>query len=196
MKRKLCLLLIISIFLVGCESKNKTDIKTQLTNTEFVDELITEKVYYHNVAEYDKDKETGITHLFDKDKKLWIEYTGIVDLGIDLTKVNVTFKGDDMHIFVPKATIFDYNILSNGSNTYKIYNLENGLFDNNKLNTNDSEIALKTAQEEMKKGVYKNRQLLIRAQIRSKKLIERYLLMKNNLTKIEYNIIWDLEPYD
>ena len=53
--------------------------------------MVTLETYYHNVAEVEKEAGSGITHWFEKDRKLWIEYTGIVKIGIDIYISNLLF---------------------------------------------------------------------------------------------------------
>lgn len=173
--------------------KSEVDIKTSVANIDLTGNLIVEKVYYHNVAEYHKQKKDGILNVFDKDKELWVEYTGTVELGIDLTKVKVTLEENKVHVFIPKAKIFKLDIIQNGEQTYKIYDSDKGLLDGNDLTMEDSTKAIDTAQKEMKSNVSKDTQLLRTAQIRSKNLIEERVKQMIDLNESEYDIIWDLE---
>lgn len=194
MKKIYFSIIICSIFiLTGC---GKTDIKKlekNLSNMELTGDLIVQKVYYHNVADYKKDAQSGLLHIFDKDRDLWVEYTGTVELGIDLTKVKVETKGNKINVFIPKTKILTPNIEQKGKNSFKFYDSKDGLLNGNELTMVDSTKAVKAAQDEMLKAVKKDTQLLRTAQIRAKNLIEERIAIFSEIDDSEYTIEWTYE---
>ena len=65
--------------LFGCGSQKQ---KPDFSSIKSVCELSTLKCYYHNVATYEKNAH-GLLKVFGSGyKKIWIEYSGIVNLGI------------------------------------------------------------------------------------------------------------------
>ena len=83
MKRKNIVILIVLLLLVitGCGNKNP-DVKPSLSQVRNISDLATVKAYYHNVAKVEKKKGQGLTHLFEVDRKYWIEYTGVVKIDL------------------------------------------------------------------------------------------------------------------
>ena len=73
--------------LFGCGSQKQ---KPDFSSIKSVCELSTLKCYYHNVATYEKNAH-GLLKVFGSGyKKIWIEYSGIVNLGIDINKVDIS----------------------------------------------------------------------------------------------------------
>lgn len=58
-------------------------------------ELSVMDCYYHNVAKFNKEKVQGILW-WQKDRRFWIEYDGIVKLGIDASQVQIEGEGDHL----------------------------------------------------------------------------------------------------
>lgn len=195
MKKKinLSIILISILILTGCSNDKLSDLEKNLSNIELTGDLVVQKVYYHNVAEYTKEKDDGILHIFDTDRELWVEYTGTVELGIDLTKVKIETKGNKIEVFIPKTKILTPSIEQKASDSFKIYDSKDGLLNSNNLTMTDSTKAVKEAQEEMLDTVKKDTQLLRTAQLRSKNLIEERISIFSEIDESEYVINWTYE---
>ena len=111
MRTKIFLIIIIltllsSIGIIFLINNNKTVNKTpDISQVKAICDLATLETYYHNVAKYNKPAQSGINHLFEKDRKLWIEYTGTAKIGIDMSKVDMQIDGNDITVKLPKAKI-------------------------------------------------------------------------------------------
>ena len=82
----LAAVLMTAFLLCGCSRSAKEEIS--LAKAQNVAELATMKAYYHNVAELSKEKNKSWFNIIDVGyKKMWIEYTGTVELGIDVNKL-------------------------------------------------------------------------------------------------------------
>ena len=104
--KKIVIILILTAFcLTGCSFGSVNDLKDNMKKMELTGNLVTYKAYYHTVIEYDKEKGSGLTHLFEKDRKMFIEYTATVKLGIDMTKVKIDVDNDEINVFIPKAIV-------------------------------------------------------------------------------------------
>lgn len=68
-------------------------------------ELATLECYYHNVAASTKEKGKGISHIGEKDREFWIEYSGVAKLGVNMSKVDMEVNGKDIVITIPKAEL-------------------------------------------------------------------------------------------
>ena len=76
-------------------------------------ELATLECYYHNVAISTKEKGQGLSHIGEKDREFWIEYSGVAKLGINMAKVSMEIQNKDIVITIPKAQLLglsDYTI--------------------------------------------------------------------------------------
>lgn len=73
-----------SFALVGCSSQEQKS--ADFSGVQSVAELATLKCYYHNVAKAEQDG-----GLFDIGyKKVWVEYDGIVEVGVDVSQVTIS----------------------------------------------------------------------------------------------------------
>ena len=115
------ILCVMSLFLVACTNKNdKTKVKMEetqemetaavlepdLAQIRSICDLATLECYYHNVAKSTKEKGSGLAHLGEKERKFWIEYTGVVKIGIEMSDVKMDVNGTSVQITIPRAKIF------------------------------------------------------------------------------------------
>ncbi len=193
-KFKITLLALILLFgFTGCGKNKQVDLNDEVTKIQTMGELVTMEAYFHNVAKLEKDKDKGIKSLLQKERKLWIDYTGIVKLGVDMTRVKISVKGNNqIDVFIPKAKIIgEPDIDDKEFNTNSFIESEDGLI-SNKLTMEDSRDAMALAQEEIIKKVNSDTNLLKKAQLRAKNLVEEYI---NDFEGSDNNYIfnWDYE---
>ena len=85
----IALILISSFVLCGCGKESKAEI--ELSKAQRIAELATLKAYYHDVIKVEKDKSGAIFGLGDIGyKKMWVEYTGIVSMAVDVSKITIS----------------------------------------------------------------------------------------------------------
>lgn len=107
--RMLAVLAASGVCLTGCAEKKK---EADFSGINSVCELATLKCYYHNVAK-GETKASGLLKWFGTGyKKIWTEYSGIVELGIDVNKVSVSSPGADgvVKITIPDAEILNVDL--------------------------------------------------------------------------------------
>ncbi|MFQ9158425.1 MAG: DUF4230 domain-containing protein [Blautia sp.] len=115
LKRKilfLILMVVIVIISIKWKAKKETDtIELSQATIEKICELATLRCYYHDVAEYEKQPDGLFKYgLFQYGyKKMWMEYDGIVSVGIDIDQVQMEGPDENnlIRIYVPDAQIFD-----------------------------------------------------------------------------------------
>lgn len=195
MKRILYVIPIIFIlFLTGCSKNSVDDLEKNLSKIELTGDLVTLETYYHNVAEVEKEAGTGITHWFEKDRKLWIEYTGIVKIGIDMSKVKIETNGNKITVYIPKAEIISKpDVLDEEFSKESFIDSQDGLINKNKITVEDSTKAMKVAQDLMTENVKNDTQLLKIAQKRARNLIEEYINQFSGISNKLYTIKWEYE---
>lgn len=152
-------------------------------------ELATLECYYHNVAKSVKKAGTGISHIGEKDRTFWIEYTGIAKLGIDMSELLMEVDGTTIYITLPPAKITSITI-DKSTLTEESYIIEGDGINSNKITAKDQTDAIDNAQSEMEKSVYANTSLLLNAQDRAKVLIENYIRELGKAVSIDYTIVW------
>lgn len=173
--------MIIALPLAGC-GKNEAD----FSETKAICELATLKCYYHNTSEL-KQEASGIGKVFGNIgyKKAWIEYDGIVKLGIDASKVKIEPNGNKVKVYVPNATILGVDIdVDSISETVS----ETGWF--TKITTEERGETQKKAQEDMKMKAENNTALLSQATQRAKDTLKDYIINVGALIGVEYEIEW------
>lgn len=155
-------------------------------------ELATLKCYYHNVAELNKEADEGFFEWTGYGrKKLWIEYTGTIDLGIDADKVQVSEpnENDEVSVYVPDARIITVNV-DNESMGDPIS--DTGVF--TRITAEDQGQAVKDAREKMKSNAAKDKTLLKQAKKNAEKLIENYIITVGKKLGKNYTVVWVDSP--
>ena len=199
MKKKIITLSLIGILLIsllsGCgKSEDKEAAKStepDIMQVRSICKLATVECYYHNVAKSEKPAGTGIWHFGEKDRQFWIEYTGTVKLGIDMSKVQMKVNGTDVTVTIPEAEVQQVNVDDDSYNSDSYIFSEDGI-NKNEITAEDATGAVENARNEMIKTAEENTALLVNAQERAKKMIENYIMQLGETTGTEYQITWKL----
>lgn len=179
-------ILLLTGLLTGCSEQVENKVQEpDITQIRNICNLATQKCYYHNVAKSEKKAE----HLLEKDRKFWIEYTGIANLGIDMSKVQMKVDGADIEVTLPNAELLSISIDEETLNDNSYISSEDGL-NKNAITADDQTKAINEAQQQMKETVQGNSALLLSAQNRAKILIENYLKQLGEAVGVEYHIQW------
>ena len=158
----------------------------EISQVRAICNLATLKTYYHNVAKIEKGKDW----IFQKDRELWIEYTGIVTIGIDMSMVEMKVEGNKVIVSLPKAKLLSIDIDEEKINEDSYFYSKDNLIFKNQITAEEQTQAINEAQTNMKNSVEENSQLLKMAQERAKALIEQYITQLGELSKTNYNIEW------
>lgn len=191
----ICVLLVMIILLIsGCEN-NKNELTTEnIKKLELTGNLVTYQAYYHNVIEYDKPVGAGITHLLEKERKLFAEYTGTIRLGINLSKVRIEMKKNSINVFIPKAKIIgEPNVNKDDFDANNFIESKDSWINSNPITADDSSSAFDKAQKEMKEIAMNDEELLSQTQQRAKILIEEKIIQLSGLNRKDLNIMWEYE---
>ena len=186
MKRifSILLILVIVLSLSSCEKKSNAELKVE--DIHAICELATIKCYYNNVAQIEKKKD----NIFQKDRKMWIEYEGEAVLGIDMSKLEIQIKNDSVDISMPKAEILSIKPNRKTLNEKSYVASADGFLFKNKISTEDQEKAITKGQTEMEKAINGNSALFAMAENRAKELIENYITKLNEIINKDYTINW------
>ena len=192
MKKKILIIVVSIIVIIGIIAiiclPRKINKQPELSQIRAICNLATLKTYYHNVAKLEKSKDW----IFQKDRELWIEYTGITTIGIDMSKVEMKVENEKVTVTLPMAKLLSIDIDEDkiDKNSY-VYSQDNALLFKNEITAEEQTEAINQAQMTMKKEVEENPQLLKMAQERAKDLIERYINQLGELSSNTYKIEWN-----
>lgn len=170
--------------LFGCGSQKQ---KPDFSSIKSVCELSTLKCYYHNVATYEKNAH-GLLKVFGSGyKKIWIEYSGIVNLGIDINKVDIS-EPDTNNVITIKIPDAEVQSTSLDKSTLSEPLTDKGVF--TKITTEEKNEALSSAQQNMKETAQKDTSLLAQAKEHAKLILQGYINNLGEEFNEEYTIKW------
>ena len=187
------ILLFLFVCLTGCSKGNIEDIDKNLKKIELTSNLVTYKAYYHNVIEYKKDKGTGLAHIFEVDRELFIEYSGYVKLGIDLSEVKIVSNGNQIDVYVPKAKIIGNPDVNDKNFTSENFYESKDSINKNVITGDDINEAIQLSKEEMKNMAENDKELLRLAENRAKAILAENIKQVVELSENKYSINWELE---
>lgn len=176
--------------LVGCSNEKK---EADFSGINSVCELATLKCYYHNVAK----AETEASGIFAKwlktgYKKIWTEYSGIIEYGIDISQVTVSEpdKNGVVTVTMPDAQVLNVDVDEDSLGTPLT---DTGFLTS--VTTEEKTTTLAGAQEAMEQQAKENTEMLSQAKARAKTLIEEYIKNVGESIGEEYTVEWkDAEP--
>ncbi len=176
--------------LTGCGKETQT---ADFSGVTSVCELATLKCYYHNVAK----AETEASGIFAKwlktgYKKIWTEYSGIIEYGIDISQVTVSEpdKNGVVTVTMPDAQVLNVDVDEDSLGTPLT---DTGFLTS--VTTEEKTTTLADAQEAMEQQAKENTEMLSQAKARAKTLIEEYIKNVGESIGEEYTVEWkDAEP--
>ena len=176
--------------LTGCGKETQTADFSGVTSGC---ELATLKCYYHNVAK----AETEASGIFAKwlktgYKKIWTEYSGIIEYGIDISQVTVSEpdKNGVVTVTMPDAQVLNVDVDEDSLGTPLT---DTGFLTS--VTTEEKTTTLAGAQEAMEQQAKENTEMLSQAKARAKTLIEEYIKNVGESIGEEYTVEWkDAEP--
>lgn len=188
MKKVLALILVVVTLLVcaGCgKAEVPVKMRPNVSQMKSICELAVMDCYYHNVAKFKEEGVSGVLW-WQKDKHFWIEYSGIVRLGIDASLVNMEVDDTKVTITIPEAKVLSCKVDSS-SLTEDSYIMDK---DSVAITAEDEVKAFTEAQRQLEESASGDHALLSAAQQRAQALLEDYITNIGNAVGKEYTIIW------
>ena len=170
--------------LSSCSKKNEGELRVE--DLHAICELATIKCYYNNVAQIEKKK----NNIFQKDRKMWIEYEGEAIIGINLAKLEIEIGNESVNITMPEAEILSISPIKETLNENAYVASADGWLFKNKITTEDQEEAVSKGQLEMENAIKENPALFRKAENKAKELIENYIKNLSETIGKEYTINW------
>lgn len=120
-------------------------------------------------------------------KQFWLEYSGIVEIGIDASKIKINGPDSNgiVEVYIPEAKVF--SVYADESSLTEPLS-ENGWFTT--ISGKEKAEAFATAQSAMKQEAENDQSLLRRSKENAKLLLERYIINTGKQMGTNYIIKW------
>ena len=189
MKRLLSLIIILGMVLAlsSCAAKVEPERRPEFTQLKGICQLGVMECYYHNVAKCKEEKPAGF-HPFWKGKHFWVEYSGIVRLGIDAGKVEILNIDENgvVTISIPDAKVLSCKVDSATLNADSFIVAS----DSASVSGETETYVVALAQEQLQQKALNDSALLLSAQTQAQTLIEEYVKSVGKGFGKEYVIEW------
>ena len=188
MKKLACLLacaVLAGSFAACGGSAEQITMEPETSQMKAICELAVMDCYYHNVAKFKEEDAAGI--LFrQKDKHFWIEYSGVVSLGIDASQVALEVDDTLVTITIPEAKVLRCQVDSNelSEDSYIVAK------DSARISAEDEVAAFAQAQADLEETAASDTALLSSAQQRAQDLLEEYVQNIGEAVGKDYTIQW------
>ena len=186
MKKYLSVILIIMMCFssVSCAKEIK-NISPETSQMKSICELAVMECYYHNVAKYKEENATGMLW-WEKDRHFWMEYAGVVTIGIDATQLSIEVKDENVTITIPPAKVLGCKVDETTLTEDSFIVAKNSA----KVEAEHQTEAFKSAKDKLESEAKSNFTLLAAAQQRVQKLLEDYVTNIGNSVGKTYKIKW------
>ena len=186
MKKYLSVILIIMMCFssVSCAKEIK-NIAPETSQMKSICELAVMECYYHNVAKYKEENATGML-LWKKDRHFWMEYAGVVTIGVDTSLMNIEVKDENVTITIPPAKVLGCKVDETTLTEDSFIVAKNSA----KVEAEHQTEAFKSAKDKLESEAKSNFTLLAAAQQRVQKLLEDYVTNIGNSVGKTYKIKW------
>ena len=190
----LVLFFIAIVIMILPQKKMEVANEIEYSSVDRICELATLRCFYHNVAE-DEIQPDGLFKygLFKFGyKKMWLEYDGIIDVGIEFSEVDISKPVDNVvTIYVPEAKILDPDA--------DIKSVGELISDRGKftaITAADQADMFAMAQTSMKESAAEDSSILYQAHENAKKLLKEYVINLGKEMGLDITVKWSDEPLD
>lgn len=186
MKKTIALFLAVAMLLTGTSCGKKVgpvDGEPKIEQMKSICELSVMECYYHNVAKFKEEDAAGALW-WKKDKHFWVEYSGIVKLGVDASLISLEVSDTKITITLPAAKVLGCKVDSSSLN-------ENSYIvdqDSAAISAEDEVEAFAQAQSQLEEQASNDRALLSEAQRRVQILL--YIINIGDAVGKKYSIQW------
>lgn len=189
MKKLMCILIsaMLTLSLAACSDTEPApvDMEPKTSQMKAICELAVMDCYYHNVAKYEMKDAEGFLW-WTKDKNFWIEYSGVVTIGIDVSRVTVEVDGTKVTISIPAAEVLRYTVDSSSLTEDSYIVAKNSAA----IEAEDEIAAFSVAQADLEATASQDTALLASAQQQAQQLLEDYITNIGKATGKSYSIEW------
>lgn len=178
----------IGVYVYGSKKKEEVS-QPEFSAVHQICELATLKCYYHDVAEYEKQPDGFLQNIFFKYgyKKFWIEYDGVIEIGIDAGSVQVKEPDENgvVKIYVPEAKILNVDA---DLDSMKQPISDTGIF--TEITADEQSEAFSMAQAAMKNNAQNDASILTQAHENARELLKQYVIRVGEQMGQHYTVEW------
>lgn len=200
----ICLAVAIGVLLIPGYKKAPTIIDlSEYSSVNSICELATLRSFYHNVVMFE-ELPSG-SNKFVNDvllwpfgglartgyKQFWMEYSGIVETGIDASQIQISNPNSKgiVEVYVPEAKIL--NVYADETSLSKPIS-EKGIFTT--ITGEDQSKAFTKAQTAMRQEAENDQTLLKKSRNNAKLLLEQYIVNTGKEMGVDYDVVWVDNP--
>lgn len=158
-------------------------------------DLATYRVYFHNVAKAVKPRSSGLSGIGESDRQFWFEYSGYVDLGVDMSRVTMTIEGDVVTVTMPSvgpiggvnvdSSSYDFDsVIIEGEHWYNFINP-------NDITATDLTNAINDTNTDTMYSILSDNTIMMTAQQRAEELIENYIQLVGKYSDTHFTVVFE-----
>ena len=169
------------------EIKEEIVMEPQISQMKSICELAVMDCYYHDVAKSNIPvKKSFLWWNWTENKHFWIEYSGIVRFGVDVSLLNIEVSGNNVTVTLPEAKVLGCKVDSS-SLTEDSFIVDKS---SAKITAEDEKAAFEAAQPLLENKASADRALITEATERARRLLEDYIANINSTVGSSYTISW------
>lgn len=180
---------VMTVLCAACAAPAEEDLSAlelQEKQIKAICELAVMDCYYHNVAKFTEEDAQGMLW-WKKDKRFWVEYSGVVQFGVDVSQVEIVdIQDTTVKITLPEAKVLGCKVDSSS--------LSEDSFivdkDSADIEAADEVAAFDEAQRQLEKLASSNKALLGNARQRAQELLGEYVRNIGAAVGKDYQIEW------
>lgn len=172
----------------GCSSSGNEKRTADFSSVRSVCELSALEAYYHNVARADVDASGPFAGLLNTGhKRLWIEYSGIVYLGIDASQVTIGEPNEQgqVEVHIPDVQILDTYLDKDSIGDPVV---ETGFLTS--VTAEEKMAGIAAAQDDMRASAEQNQTLYTQAYDKARRTISGYVQNVGEAIGESYTVKW------
>lgn len=177
------------ITLTACSNPFNPD-RPQLNTIKEICELETLTVKCNDVVIGTKDAGEGWKHFLETDRDYWIEYTGVVEMGVNADDTNIEVKDEKVYITLPEAKVLDVHVEPDSISEDSIYISDDGFFNKNKISADNQTEMVKEAQKQLRDAFEKDKEIKTETTEATKNAIKNYVDKLGESFDVQYQIVW------
>lgn len=162
----------------------------QLDKVKMICELATLECRYHNVAKSVKEAGTGLSHIGEKERIFWIEYTGIAEISFRIEELKMEQDGTNITITLPEPQV-TCRVDSDSWTPDSYVISDDQWIQKNPITADDQTRAVNEAQTAMEENIRNNSSLLNTAKLQARELIENYITQVGEAAGVTYTVNWE-----
>ena len=192
MLKRICIIIMVVVLamcITACTNPFDPD-KPKLNTIKEICELETLTVKCNDVIKAEKKAGEGWQHILEKDREYWVEYTGVVKMGVNADDIEVKVRNDKVFIDLPEVEVLDVHIDEGSISEDSIYVSNDGILNPNKISAEDQTEIIDKAQKQLETAFEEDEDIKSETTQATKRAIETYVDKLGDSFEVNYQIVW------